>query len=217
MHQLNSVWGVECVVKLLNSLAKVFWYFQSGSSEFVDNTERWLLHSGSSLKSHAFLHKCGREYIRENVTLGGKKNHFCPFHYFVWVGLHYLRVSWGLQVSWELLLFETMFSLICHQAGADLQLHISTAHEAFCSSACYILRAPYTLIRQSKRRTYVESLWCLVLRLHVQSDMLIMALAIIKRGKKIHFHYNEHLVSWKWLHNPVSFPGSFSPISVTLL
>lgn len=53
---------------------------KEGNSELADDTERWLLHSGSCLKRHTFVHKCVRETLRENVTLGGgKKIIFAPF------------------------------------------------------------------------------------------------------------------------------------------
>lgn len=60
----------------------VFSYFQPGRSEFADDIERWLLHSGSCLKSHTFVHKCVRESLRENVTLGEGENSFLPLSLF---------------------------------------------------------------------------------------------------------------------------------------
>lgn len=149
-----------------------------------------------------------------------KNKSFLPLSMFsscFFVGLHYFRVSWGLQFSWELLSFETMVCLVCHEARANLQLHIWSAHEAFYTSACYILRAPYTLIRQGRRRTYVESLWCLVLRLHVQSDMLIAALSIInKGGRSVSLPLSGVFSFLEEIAHLSSFPGSLHPISAML-
>lgn len=198
---------------MLNRLAEVFWYFQSGSSQFADGTEGWLTHSGSSLKSHTFLHNYDRETPKREWD---QKKKFSPFHPFLWVGLHYLRISWGLSGLLSSSCCKQCFSLLFWGWSKPRASHVNCSWGILQLCLLYPQGTTYTNKREQEENLCGKALMSCAEAPHI--------IWYVNRGithyavrKKNCFYYNEYRVSWKWLHNPGFSSGSLSPISAMLL
>lgn len=107
-------------------------------------------------KSHIFLHKCARS-LWERMWLWEEQEK-CPFHYFVWVGLRYLRVSWGWAGSQELLLFEAMISLLLWGWSKPSASHLNCSWGILRFCLLYPRGIIYTNKREQKKNLHGKPL-----------------------------------------------------------
>lgn len=140
---------------------------------------------------------------------------FFPFHHFVWVGLHNLRMSWGL--------LGLLSSSCCKQCSSHLFWGWSKPRASHANCSWEILQLcllyPQGTIYTNKREQE-KNLCGKALMSCAQTPRTIWyvnhGISHYKWGKN-YFCYNEYTASWKWLHNPGFSPGSLSPISAMLL